>query len=257
MSSPAMFAAVTGANAQQVRIDVIANNIANLGTVGFKRFRANFEDLLYETVTPAASEGGSSTGIQFGRGTRVVSTEQVHAAGTLRQTDRPLDLAIDGRGFLSVQQLNGDIVYTRNGSLRINAQGNLVNAGGLPLDPPITVPTDTIDVAITQDGRVRIRQPGNASQTDVGQISLFVFPNEAGLQSIGHNLLQETDGSGAPTSGTPGQDAFGLLTQGMLEESNVNIAEELVNLILAQRAFEANTRIISTSDEILRFVTQR
>lgn len=257
MGSNAMFTAVTGAGAQQLRIDVISNNLANLGTVGYKAARPQFEDLLYETVRPAVNEGGSPTGIQFGRGTRIVATEKIHSSGVLRTTEQALDVAIDGRGFLSVQQLNGDVAYTRNGSLKLDANGNVVNSSGLALDPPITVPPDSVEIQITQDGIVSVRQPGSPTLTQVGQIELFVFPNEAGLSAIGGNLLVESDASGTPTSGTPGTEAFGQIQQGALEEANVNIAEELVNLILAQRAFEANTRVISAADDILRFVTQR
>jgi flagellar basal-body rod protein FlgG len=211
-----MFTAVTGSTAQQARIDVIANNLANLGTVGFKRMRAQFEDLLYETVRQPAAEGDAPTGLQFGRGTRVVATEQVHAPGTLRNTEQPLDI-----------------------------------------DPPVTLPSDTLTITIGQDGRIRVTQPGSATPTEVGQIQLYRFTNAGGLQPIGHNLFSETESSGSPLSGSPGEDAFGIVAQGSLEESNVNIAEELVNLILAQRAFEANTRVINTSDEMLRVVTQR
>lgn len=257
MGSNAMFTAVTGASAQQVRIDVISNNLANLGTTGFKAVRAQFEDLLYETVRPPAAAGDSPTGLQFGRGTRVVGTERIQTAGTLRQTGQSLDLAIDGTGFFSVQRLNGDIAYTRDGSFRLDVNGNLVNASGLLLDPPITVPIDTTEISVTQDGIVSIRQPGSTALTQVGQIQLNVFPNNAGLLALGGNLFEESAGSGTPTTGTPGTTNFGLVLQGSLEESNVSIAEELVNLILAQRAFEANTRVISASDDLLRFVTQR
>jgi len=257
MGSNAMFTAVTGAGAQQLRIDVISNNLANLGTVGYKASRPQFEDLLYETIRPGVAEGGSPTGIQFGRGTRIVGTEKIQSSGVLRTTEQALDVAIDGRGFLAVQQLNGDIAYTRNGSLKLDPNGTVVNTSGLPLDPPITIPPDTVEIQITQDGIVSIRQPGSPTLSEVGQIQLAVFPNETGLTAIGGNLLVESDSSGAPTTGTPGDEAFGLIQQGALEEANVNIAEELVNLILAQRAFEANTRVISASDEILRFVTQR
>jgi len=257
MGSNAMFTAVTGAGAQQLRIDVISNNLANLGTTGFKASRPQFEDLLYETVRPAVGEGGSPTGIQFGRGTRIVATEKILTSRVLRTTEQPLDVAIDGRGFLAVTQLNGDIAYTRDGSLKLDPNGNLVNAAGLPIQPAITVPTDTVEIQITQDGFISVRQPGSTTLTQVGQLQLTIFPNEAGLSAIGGNLLVESDASGAPTTGTPATESYGALQQGSLEEANVNIAEELVNLILAQRAFEANTRVISASDDILRFVTQR
>ncbi len=257
MGSNAMFTAVTGAGAQQFRIDVISNNLANLGTIGFKAFRPQFEDLLYETVRPPVGEGGSPTGIQFGRGTRIVATEKIQTSGVLRTTEQPLDVAIDGRGYLAVEQLNGDLAYTRNGSLKLDPNGNLVNNAGLAIQPAISVPTDTVEIQITQDGIISIRQPGSPTLTQVGQLELTLFPNEAGLSSIGGNLVVESDASGSPTTGVPGTEAFGVIQQGSLEEANVNIAEELVNLILAQRAFEANTRVISAADDILRFVTQR
>ena len=256
MSSSAMFTAVTGANAQQTRIDVLSNNLANLNTTAFKSGRAQFEDLLYETVRPPAAEGDSPTGLQFGRGTRVVSTERDATPGAIRDTSRPLDIAIDGVGFLSVQRLSGDIAYTRDGSFRTDANGNLVNSAGLLLDPPITIPADALSILITRDGFVQVRTPGTAALTQVGQIQLTSFPNESGLLALGGNLYEESEGSGSPTTGTPASQGFGNTVQGSLEQSNVNIAEELVNLILAQRAFEANTRVISASDEILRFATQ-
>lgn len=257
MSNGAMFTAVTGTQAQQARIDIVANNLANLGTVGFKRVRPQFEDLFYETINSPSADGGSPTGLQFGRGVRIVSTDHVHTAGSLRETGQPLDLAIAGEGFFSVQRLNGDIAYTRAGSLRLDVNGNLTNPSGLLLDPPITLPADTVQVTITEDGRVQALQPGSNVATEVGQIQLTRFQNPGGLETIGGNLLRETASSGPPTTGNPGEEAYGLLKQGNLEESNVSIAEELVAMIIAQRAFEANTRVITAADDMLRFVTQR
>ena len=257
MSNAAMFTAITGTQAQQARIDIVANNLANLGTVGFKRIRPSFEDLFYETISSPSAEGGPPTGLQFGRGVRIVSTEHVHTPGSLRETSQPLDLAIAGAGFFAVQQLNGDIAYTRNGSFRLDVDGNLTTPAGLLLDPPITVPSDALQITITDDGRVNVLQPGSPTPTEVGQIQLSSFQNPGGLEAIGGNLLRETESSGTPTTGNPGEDAFGLVKQGNLEESNVSIAEELVNMIIAQRAFEANTRVISAADDMLRFVTQR
>lgn len=257
MSGSAMFTAVTGTTAQQVKIDVIANNLANLGTSGFKRIRPHFEDLLYETVRSPAAEGDSPTGLQFGRGTRIVGTEHIHTPGALRQTEQPLDLSIEGSGFFAITRLNSETAYTRGGSFKLDANGNLVTAGGLQMSPPITIPTDALTITITQDGLVNVLQPGSATPSQVGQIQLSRFANAGGLEAIGHSLFRETESSGTPITGNPGQDAFGTLSQGTLEESNVNIAEELVHLILAQRAFEANTRVISSVDDIMRFVTQR
>jgi flagellar basal-body rod protein FlgG len=252
-----MFTAVTGADAQQMRIDVVANNLANLGTLGFKRVRADFEDLLYETVQKPSSDGSSPTGLQFGRGTRIVATEHIHTPGPLRQTGQSLDLAIEGQGLFAVTRLNGSTAYTRSGSFRLDVNGNLVMPDGLPLDPPISIPEDALSITISQDGRIQVTQPGSTTPAEVGQLQLTRFPNPAGLEAIGHNLYSETASSGTPVTGQPGEEAFGTIAQGSLEESNVNIAEELVNLILAQRAFEANTRVIETSNEMLRYVTQR
>ena len=257
MSSGAMFTAVTGTNAQQKRIDVIAHNLSNVGTVGFKRQRPHFEDLLYENVRSPAAEGDSPTGLQFGRGTRIVSTEHVHNAGSMRQTDQPLDVAIEGEGFFSVQKLNGDTAYTRNGQFKLNVNGDMVNTSGLILQPPINIPQDAFNITITQDGFVRYQQPGSPTLVEAGQINLVRFANPGGLQAIGGNLFEESDSSGPPLIGNPGEEAFGTLKQGVVEEANVNIAEELVHLIIAQRAFEANTRVITAADDMLRFVTQR
>jgi len=181
----------------------------------------------------------------------------VLGSGSMRQTDSPLDIAIEGDGFFAVQKLNGDQAYTRNGQFKLNVNGDIVNSSGLVLQPPVNIPQDAFGVTVTQDGFVRYQQPGSASLVDAGQIQLTRFANPGGLSASGGNLFDESPSSGTPISGNPGTEAFGLLKQGTVEEANVNIAEELVGLIIAQRAFEANTRVISAADDMLRFVTQR
>ena len=257
MSNAAMFTAITGTQAQQARIDIVANNLANLGTVGFKRIRPSFEDLFYETISSPSAEGGPPTGLQFGRGVRIVSTE-TRAHARLATRDEPAARPRDRGSRLLCRPAaqRGHrvhpqrVVPSRRGREPDDSRG--VAAGS-----PITVPSDALQITITDDGRVNVLQPGSPIPTEVGQIQLSSFQNPGGLEAIGGNLLRETESSGTPTTGNPGEDAFGLVKQGNLEESNVSIAEELVNMIIAQRAFEANTRVISAADDMLRFVTQR
>ncbi len=252
----ALWTAATGMRAQQLNIDVIANNLANVNTVGFKRTRADFQDLMYQTIRPPGADSTSTTkiptGIQVGLGTRVAALEKIFQQGSFKQTGNPLDLAIEGKGFFRVQLPNGEIAYTRAGAFKLDDQGRIVTSDGYPLDPVITIPPDAIDISIGEDGTVSVLQPGSTTYTQVGQITISDFPNPAGLRAIGRNLFKETDTSGAPIDGTPGQDQFGTIAQGYVETSNVDVVEEMVNLIVAQRAYEANSKAIQTGDDMLQ-----
>jgi len=256
--NPAMWVAKTGLDAQQHRISVISNNLANVNTTGFKRSRAVFEDLVYQTVRqPGASSSQDSelpSGLMLGTGVRTVATQKIFQQGNTLQTDNSLDLAVTGRGFLQVQLPDGNTAYTRDGSLMVDSDGNLVTASGYAIEPAITIPADALSVSIGADGTVTATLPGVASPTTLGDITLADFINPAGLQPLGENLSIESASSGTPTVGTPGEDGLGSLLQGALEASNVNVAEELVNMIETQRAFESNSKAISTVDEMLRFL---
>jgi len=246
--------AATGMTGQQTMVDVIANNLANVNTSGFKRSQLNFQDLLYvsleEPGTEIASGINSPSGIEIGSGVRVASTIKVFSAGELQNTANPLDIAIAGDGFLQVSMPNGDLRYTRDGSLQINANSELVTSTGYTLVPPITIPADST-VAIEKDGGVNVTD-ATGSQTVVGTIQLARFPNASGLSSEGGNLLAETEASGTATTGTPGDNGFGSIQSGFLEKSNVQMVTELVNLITAQRAYEINSRAIRVGDDMLQ-----
>lgn len=250
-----LFTAATGMEAQQTRIAVISNNIANLNTTGFKASRAEFQDLIYETKklpgTETAAGVSSPTGMQIGSGARVVSTQQISSQGTMEQTGNPLDIAIEGKGYIQVTLPSGELAYTRAGSLSINSTGQVVNQNGFPVSPAITLNQAGQDRSIGVDGTISSRIPPATTSTVEGQLALFTFPNEAGLSNVGRNLYQETSASGAATQGVPGQSGVGTIQQGFLESSNVNIAEELIRMILAQRAYELNSKVISTSDQML------
>ncbi len=252
----ALWTAATGMRAQQLNIDVISNNLANVNTVGFKKTRADFQDLMYQTIRPPGADSTATTkyptGIQVGLGTRVAALEKIFQQGSFKQTGNPLDLAIEGKGFFKVQLPNGEIAYTRAGAFKLDDQGRIVTSDGYPLDPVITIPPDAIDISIGEDGTVSVLQPGNTAYTQVGQITLVDFANPAGLRAIGKNLFKETETSGAPIEGTPGQDQFGTIAQGYVEMSNVDVVEEMVNLIVAQRAYEANSKAIQTGDDMLQ-----
>lgn len=254
----ALYTAATGSQTQQFNIDVIANNVANVNTTGYKKARAEFQDLLSQTYQAAGAINDQGTtdpvGIQVGLGVQVSATQRVFLPGSISQTGNPLDLAIQGDGFFTVLTDSGENAYTRDGNFKKDANGTLVTSDGYPVQPNVTIPADATDISIGLNGAVFVRQAGSATLTQVGQLQLARFSNPAGLESIGRNLFQETPASGTAVQGTAGQGEFSktTITQGFLEGSNVQIVEELINLITAQRAFEANSNVIKAADEILQ-----
>ncbi|KOC91803.1 MULTISPECIES: flagellar basal-body rod protein FlgG [Winslowiella] len=255
-----LWIAKTGLDAQQTNMDVIANNLANVSTNGFKRQRAVFEDLMYQTLRQPGAQSSEQTtlpsGLQIGTGVRPVATERLHSQGNLSQTDSSKDVAINGQGFFQVQMPDGSLAYTRDGSFQTDQNGQLVTNGGFPIQPAITIPANALSMTIGRDGTVSVTQQGQTQPVQVGQLTLSTFINDAGLESVGENLYQETQASGAPTDSTPGLNGAGLLYQGYVETSNVNVAEELVSMIQTQRAYEINSKAISTSDQMLQKLTQ-
>ncbi len=253
----ALWIAKTGLDAQQTRMSQISNNLANVNTTGFKKGRAVFEDLIYQNIRQPGAQSSQDTqlpsGLMLGTGVRTVATEKIFTQGNLVQTDNALDIAIEGRGFLQVLNPDGTLGYTRDGSLQVNRDGQLVTASGFEVQPGIVIPDNALSVSISQDGIVGATVPGNAAPLEVGQLQLADFVNPAGLQAIGRNLLVETAASGAPQVGVPGQNGLGTVIQGALEGSNVNTVEELVNMIETQRAYEINSKAISTADQMLQF----
>lgn len=250
----ALSIASTGLSAQQLSVGVIANNLANVSTIGFKKSNWNFQDLLYQTVTApgtATAVGTTPVGIELGSGVRAVSVHRVFAQGDFRDTGNPLDIATEGEGFFQVTLPDGTTAYSRDGSFQLDSGGNIVTAEGFPMVPNITVPTDVLSLTINSSGDIFALTPGNATPTQLGTIELVRFANQAGLHSLGRNFYQETAASGTPTTGTPGLNGFGTVLQGSLEGSNVNIAEEMVNMIVAQRAYELNSKAIQTSDQMM------
>jgi len=254
----ALYTAATGSQSQQFNIDVIANNIANVNTSGYKKARAEFEDLLSQTysVAGALNDQGilDPVGVQVGLGVKVSATQRIFLPGSTMQTGNPLDLAIQGDGFFQVTTDSGEIAYTRDGSFKKDANGTVVTSDGYPVQPTITIPADATDIVVGLNGTVSIRQAGSSDLTQVGQIQLARFANPAGLESIGRNLFSQTSASGTAVQGSAGQGEFSKTTvmQGFVEGSNVQVVEELINLITAQRAFEANSKVIQASDEILK-----
>ncbi len=255
-----LWIAKTGLDAQQTQMDVIANNLANVSTNGFKRSRPVFEDLLYQTLRQPGAQSSQQTqlpsGLQLGTGVRTVATERIHTQGNLVQTGNSLDIAINGGGFFQVLMPDGTTAYTRDGSFQLDNQGQVVTASGYPVQPAITIPADALSVTVGRDGTVSVVQPGSPSPTQVGSLQLASFINNAGLQGMGENLYQETAASGTPAANTPGTNGLGVLSQGFVETSNVNVAEELVNMIEAQRAYEINSKAIQSSDQMLQSLTQ-
>jgi len=252
----ALWTAATGMQAQQLTLDVIANNLANVQTTGFKRSRVDFQDLVYEILqAPGATSAVGQevpSGLQIGHGSRVVGTQRIFIKGDLQQTGNPLDMAIEGDGFFQIQQPNGEIAYTRAGAFKKDSQGRLVTAEGFAVEPQITIPTNALTINVGVDGVISVTLAGQTQPQQVGSIQLVRFINPAGLLSQGHNLFLPTQASGDATPGTPGQDGLGTLLQGFVEGSNVNVVEEMVGLITSQRAYEINSRAIHTADEMMQ-----
>lgn len=255
----ALWVAKTGLEAQQTRMSVVSNNLANVNTTGFKRDRAAFEDLLYQNIRQTGAQSSQDTllpsGLQLGTGVRTVATEKIHTLGNIVQTDNSLDMAIQGRGFFQILMPDGTLGYTRDGSFKLDETGQLVTSSGYVLQPAITVPGNSTSITIGSDGVVSATTPGNPAPTQLGSIQLADFINPTGLQPIGQNLFVETAASGSPTTGTPGLNGIGTVVQGSLETSNVNVVEELVNMIETQRAYEMNSKAIQTTDHMLQYVT--
>lgn len=254
----ALWVAKTGLDAQQTRLAVISNNLANVSTNGFKQSRAVFEDLLYQNVRQVGGQTSQDTrlpsGLMLGTGTRVVATEKLHSQGSIQTTGNSLDVAVDGKGFFPILLPDGTEAYTRDGSFKISDQGQLVTASGYTLQPGISIPPDVQTITIGQDGVVTIALQGQPAPVAVGNIQLTNFINPTGLQPIGENLFLESAASGAAQAGTPGLTGLGRLTQGALEGSNVNIVEEMVGMIETQRAYEMNSKLISTADGMLQYL---
>jgi flagellar basal-body rod protein FlgG len=257
---PALWAAKTGLDAQQTQMTVTANNLANVATSGFKKSRAVFDDLLYQNVTQVGAATSQTTispsGLQLGTGVRVVATERSYTQGSLNNTGNSLDLAIQGRGFFQVTQPDGTVAYTRDGSFQVNAQGQLVNSTGYPVQPSITIPQGAQSVTIGTDGVVSVTVAGQSAPTQVGTVQLADFINPAGLQTVGSNLAVESAASGSPTTGNPGLSGLGTVVQGSVEASNVNVVEEMVNMIETQRAYEMNSKAVQTTDQMLQYATE-
>lgn len=257
----ALHVAKTGLSAQDTQLKVISNNLANVSTVGFKKDRLEFEDLLYQVRRQPGAETGADSqlpsGLQIGSGVRTVGTQKLFFTGDMQITDQPFDLAINGRGFLQVQMPNGEIGYTRNGELHLDSENRLVTAEGYPIEPGITLPGEVTNFSVGGDGTVSVTVAGDAEATVLGQLETADFVNPQGLLAIGQNLFTETGASGAPIVGVPGEDGRGMMKQGMLEGSNVNAVEELVDMITTQRAYEMNSKVISTADEMLGYVSQQ
>jgi flagellar basal-body rod protein FlgG len=246
--------------AEEAQLDAISNNLSNSNTVGFKKVRADFQDLMYQTVRAAGTQNTvttqSPTGLQVGTGVRMVSTTRLQGQGSLQQTNNPLDVAVQGNGFFVIQQPDGTPAYTRDGSFKTDAQGRIVTADGNPIDPPVSIPANALSVTIGSDGTVSATVPGQTTPTQVGQIQIANFINPAGLSASGQNLFTATAASGDPQVGVAGTDGRGTLQQGSIEQSNVDVVEEMVGLISAQRAYEIDTKVITAADQMLQSVTQ-
>ena len=252
----ALWTAASGMQSQQLNIDVIANNLANVNTTGFKKSRPDFQDLMYQNLKTVGAPSTSSTqipsGIQIGLGSKAASVTKVFSAGSMTQTGNDLDLAIEGDGFFQIHMTDGTTAYTRDGSFKKDSQGRIVNSDGYPLTPEMVIPTNASKVTIGNDGTVSVLQAGQSTPTTIGTIQLATFSNPAGLSSMGHNLYQATDSSGTANTGTAGQNGIGTIGQGFLEMSNVSVMEEMVNMIMSQRAYETNSKAVQAADEMLQ-----
>ena len=254
-----LWVAKTGLDAQQTRLSIISNNLANVSTNGFKKDSAVFEDLMYQNMRQSGGQTSQDTqlpsGLAVGTGVRLVATEKMHSQGNIVQTGNSLDMAINGRGFFEILRPDGSLGYTRDGSFQVNSQGQVVTANGYLLQPAVTIPTGAQSISISGDGVVEVTLAAATAPTQVGNIQLVDFINPAGLQATGENLFAETASSGNPQAGTPGLNGLGNLMNGSLETSNVNVVEELVNMIETQRAYEMNSKVISTTDGMLQYVS--
>lgn len=256
----AMSTAASGMDAQQNRIDVTANNLSNVNTAGFKKSRAEFQDLLYQSIrapgTSAAQGVRVPTGLQVGQGVRTVATQKMFTQGDMAQTGNQLDIAVEGGGFFQVTMPDGTQAYTRSGNWTLDDTGRVVTPDGFPMEPAITVPPDAVNVTVGSDGTVSVQQAGQEDSSEIGQIQLASFINPAGLESVGRNFYRRTSASGNPQVGQPGLEGRGTLTQGFLEMSNVKVVEEMINLISTQRAYEVNSKVIQAADEMMRNTSQ-
>jgi flagellar basal-body rod protein FlgG len=251
-----LFIAATGMEAQKLSIDVISNNLANVNTTGFKKSRADFQDLLYQTIrTPGATSAEGSqipSGIQVGMGVKPVAVQKIFQQGDFVQTGNKLDMVIEGDGFFQILMPDGTTAYSRSGSFKLDSDGRIVNSDGYPLEPAITIPSNTTNISISSDGKISVTQAGNSAPTQIGQIELANFINPGGLNALGKNLFQQTGSSGDPTTGNAGTNGLGTISQGFIEMSNVNVVEEMVNMIVSQRAYEINSKAVQASDQMLQ-----
>ena len=251
-----LWTSATGMQAQELNIDVISNNLANVNTSGFKKSRAEFQDLLYESLRPAGAASSADTtiptGVQLGHGARPSAVQKMFSQGDFQNTENELDWAIEGDGFFQIELPNGETSYSRCGEFKLDADGRIVNADGFLLVPQLTVPTDTVSITVGMDGTVSVIQADDPIPSEIGTIQLARFVNPGGLRSMGRNLFVPTEGSGDEIIGTPGQDGFGTIAQGFLEMSNVSVVDEMVNMITAQRAYETNSKVIQTADDMLQ-----
>lgn len=258
---PALWVAKTGLSAQDMNLTTISNNLANVSTTGFKRDRAEFEDLLYQIRRQPGGQSSQDSelpsGLQLGTGVRIVGTQKIFTEGSLQTTEQPLDMAINGRGFFQIMMPDGTISYTRDGSFQLNSDGQVVTSSGYPLEPAIVLPEQVRNFTVGEDGTVSVTIANDPQPQILGNIQTVDFINYAGLEAIGNNLFLETGASGAPQAGTPGTNGLGIIMQSTLENSNVSVVEELVNMITTQRAYEMNSKVISTADQMLSFITQK